>query len=105
MHAIGGAVEQADGGPQQVFEIGFEAGVLERRDQGVEDVGHATTAIGANTVRANLVTTFNQLRQQLDTTAGDSSFNGVNLLIGDALKLVFNENNTSSVTIQSTSMH
>jgi flagellin len=65
--------------------------------------GSASTAkIGGNTVRANLVTTFNQLRQQLDTTAGDASFNGVNLLIGDALKLTFNENSTSSVTIQST---
>jgi flagellin-like hook-associated protein FlgL len=61
-----------------------------------------TATIGANTVRANLVTTFNQLRDQLDKTAADSSFNGINLLNGDQLKLLFNETATSSLTIQST---
>jgi flagellin len=66
------------------------------------DGSAGTATIAANTVRANLVTTFNQLRDQVDKTAGDSSFNGINLLIGDPLKLVFNENNTSSLTIQST---
>jgi len=65
--------------------------------------GSATTAsIGGNTVRTNLVTQFNQLKDQLDKTAADSSFNGINLLQGDALKLFFNENSTSSLTIQST---
>jgi flagellin-like hook-associated protein FlgL len=65
--------------------------------------GSATTAsIGGNTVRANLVTQFNQLKDQLDKTAADSSFNGINLLQGDQLKLFFNEFSTSSITIQST---
>src|SRR5262249_39168899 len=55
-----------------------------------------------NTVRNNLVTQFNQLRDQLDKTASDSSFNGINLLAGDQLKLFFNETSTSSLAIQST---
>jgi flagellin len=66
------------------------------------DGSTATATIGGNTVRSNLVTTFNQLRDQLDKTATDSSFNGNNLLTGDALKLVFNETATSTLTIQST---
>jgi hypothetical protein len=66
------------------------------------DGSTGTTTIGANTVRANLVTTFNQLRDQLDKTASDSSFNGTNLLNGDQLKLIFNETDSSSLTIQST---
>jgi flagellin-like hook-associated protein FlgL len=66
------------------------------------DGSAGTATVNKNIVRTNLVATFNQLRDQVDKTAGDSSFNGVNLLIGDQLKLVFNENNTSSVTIQST---
>jgi len=66
------------------------------------DGSAGTASIGGNTVRANLVTQFNQLRDQLDKTASDSSFNGVNLLQGDALKLFFNELSTSSLTIQST---
>src|SRR3979411_3265435 len=37
--AIGGAVEEIDRGPQQALEIGLQARVAERRDQGVEDVG------------------------------------------------------------------
>jgi flagellin len=66
------------------------------------DGSAGTGTIGANTVRANLVTTFNQLRDQLDKTAADSSFNGLNLLNGDQLKLLFNETSTSTLTIQST---
>ena len=61
-----------------------------------------TSSTGGNTVRNNLITQFNELRDQLDKTASDSSFNGINLLTGDQLKLFFNENSTSSLTIQST---
>jgi flagellin-like hook-associated protein FlgL len=66
------------------------------------DGSAGTASIGGNTVRANLVTQFNQLKDQLDKTASDSSFNGINLLQGDQLKLFFNEQSTSSLTIQST---
>ncbi len=69
---------------------------------GKVDGGTGTQAIAGNTVRANLVTQFNQLKDQLDKTAADSSFNGINLLSGDQLKLFFNEFSTSSISIQST---
>jgi flagellin-like hook-associated protein FlgL len=36
---------------------------------------------------------------QINTTAQDSSFNGVNLLNGDTLKLVFNETGKSTLSI------
>ena len=36
---VGGAVEEVDGRPEQIVEIGFEAGVAQGGDQGVEDVG------------------------------------------------------------------
>jgi flagellin len=66
------------------------------------DTGAANTAtVGGNTVRKNLITQFNDLRTQLDKLADDASFNGVNLLKGDTLKLVFNEVNTSSISIVS----
>ena len=51
-------------------------------------------------VRQSLLTQFNSLRTQIDTTASDSGYNGVNLLNGDTLKLSFNETGTSSVDIQ-----
>jgi flagellin len=69
---------------------------------GKVDGSTGTSSIAGNSVRSNLVTQFNQLRDQLDKTASDSSFNGINLLTGDQLKLFFNENSTSSLTIQST---
>ena len=37
--AVGGAVEEVDGRPEQILEVGFEARVAQGRDQGVEDVG------------------------------------------------------------------
>src|SRR5258705_3297125 len=69
---------------------------------GKVDGSTGTTSVAGNSVRGNLVTQFNQLKDQLDKTAQDASFNGINLLSGDALKLFFNENSTSSLTIQST---
>jgi flagellin-like hook-associated protein FlgL len=49
--------------------------------------------------RAGLVAQYNQIIQQIQTTAQDASFNGVNLLNGDTLKLVFNETGKSTSTI------
>jgi hypothetical protein len=69
---------------------------------GKVDGSTGTTTVAGNVVRSNLVTQFNQLKDQLDKTAQDASFNGINLLSGDALKLFFNELSTSSLTIQST---
>jgi flagellin len=67
----------------------------------VTGAGASTQTIGGNTVRKNLITQFNVLRDQLDKIADDASFNGINLLKGDMLTLTFNEMNTSSITIQS----
>src|SRR4051812_10516953 len=49
--------------------------------------------------RSGLVAQYNQIIQQITTTAQDASFNGVNLLNGDTLKLVFNETGKSTSTI------
>jgi flagellin-like hook-associated protein FlgL len=53
----------------------------------------------AQTTRANLVAQYNNILQQIDTTSQDASFNGVNLLNGDQLKLVFDETGKSSLNI------
>jgi flagellin-like hook-associated protein FlgL len=59
-----------------------------------------TQTIGGNDVRKGLMAQFNDLRTQLDKLSGDAAYNGVNLLRGDKLKIVFNELNTSSIEIQ-----
>jgi hypothetical protein len=68
---------------------------------GKVDGSTGTATTGGNVVRSNLVAQFNQLKDQLDKTAQDASFNGINLLTGDALKLFFNQQMTRPPTNQS----
>jgi flagellin len=53
----------------------------------------------AQAVRSNLVSQYNNILAQITTTAQDASFNGVNLLAGDQLKLTFNETGKSTLNI------
>ncbi|WP_315779639.1 MULTISPECIES: flagellin [unclassified Bradyrhizobium] len=53
----------------------------------------------AQTQRSNLVSQYNNVLTQINLTASDASFNGVNLLNGDTLKLTFNENGKSTLSI------
>ena len=53
----------------------------------------------AQNTRANLINQYNAVIDQIRTTAQDASFNGVNLLNGDQLKLVFNETGKSTLNI------
>ena len=53
-----------------------------------------------SSTRSTLQTNFNNLLTQIDQLAGDSSYNGINLLTNDNLTVTFNENNTSSLQIQ-----
>jgi flagellin-like hook-associated protein FlgL len=64
------------------------------------DGSASTDAVAGNDVRANLVKQFNELKDQLDKLADDASFNGINLLRGDKLKITFNETGTSTLVIQ-----
>jgi flagellin len=85
-------------------------------DAGAEKIGAITTGatpgtltFGASTsptldavsqsTRASLVSQYNQIITQITTTAQDASFNGINLLNGDTLKLVFDETGKSTSTI------
>jgi flagellin len=54
----------------------------------------------SQTTRANLVSQYNNIIAQITTTSQDSSFNGINLLFGDDLKLTFNETGKSTLTIK-----
>jgi flagellin len=53
----------------------------------------------AQSTRASLVSQYNNIIAQITTTSQDSSFNGINLLNGDDLKLTFNETGTSTLSI------
>jgi flagellin len=53
----------------------------------------------AQTVRSSLVNQYNNILAQITSTSQDASFNGVNLLGGDTLKLTFNETGKSTLSI------
>jgi flagellin len=63
--------------------------------------GGAAAVVDPNSqaTRASLVTQYNNVLQQINTTAQDSSFNGVNLLSGDTLNLTFDETGASKLAI------
>jgi flagellin-like hook-associated protein FlgL len=52
-----------------------------------------------NVTRSNIAAQFSELRRQIDQLAKDAGFNGVNLLNADTLQAMFNERQTSSLTI------
>jgi flagellin len=59
-----------------------------------------TTAAGTvNATRTSLATQYNQVLAQIDQLSTDSGFNGVNLLAGQSLQVVFNVNRTSSLAL------
>jgi hypothetical protein len=79
--------------------IGGTAGVLS--GLGLNATGYTPTAtvVTPNSTRASLQSDFNNVLTQIDQLAFDASYNGINLLYGDSLKVVFNGEGTSSLTI------
>ncbi|WP_375789005.1 flagellin [Bradyrhizobium sp. Pha-3] len=69
---------------------------------GTATFGAATAPVAdpaSQSARAALVTQYNNTIAQITTTAQDASFNGINLLNGDNLKLTFNETGKSTLAI------
>jgi flagellin-like hook-associated protein FlgL len=58
-----------------------------------------TADAASQTIRSSLVSQYNNIITQITTTAQDSSFNGINLLNGDNLKLTFNETGKSTLSL------
>ena len=59
-----------------------------------------TSAPAANESRAKLAAQFDSILDQIDKVANDSSYKGVNLLQGNNLKVVFNEDRTSDLIVE-----
>jgi flagellin len=58
-----------------------------------------TADAASQAIRTSLVGQYNNIITQITTTAQDSSFNGINLLNGDTLKLTFDETAKSTLNI------
>src|SRR5262249_28483476 len=77
--------------------IGGTATVAEQAQYGL--VAGTTAAGTSNATRTSLAAQFDTLGTQIDQLAADSGFNGISLLNGQSLKLVFNEKSTSSLLL------
>jgi flagellin len=82
-------LEAADNGISSLTKLVESGQALARQAQQTQ-VAAERTALAAQ---------FDALRTQIDQLAADSGFNGKNLLDGDNLAVVFNEDGTSSLTI------
>ena len=66
---------------------------------GTVDGTTEATITGGTNRRESLENDFNELLIQIDELKNDAGFNGKNLLDGDDLKVIFNEDGSSSMTI------
>jgi flagellin-like hook-associated protein FlgL len=95
----GSAIVDAQGGNANAA-VGFVAG----------DAVAASAIKGqavTSAVRSNLIDQYNDLRNKIDDLAKDSGFNGINLLGGDRLSVVFNEKtgkNQTKLDVQGTQL-
>src|ERR1700722_2649872 len=85
-----GSTVTVGGTPSTVTSLGLSLGTT-------SPVG---TVVTANATRSTLQSQYNDLLTQINQLSSDSSYNGINLLGGDSLKVTFNETGTSSLTIQ-----
>jgi flagellin-like hook-associated protein FlgL len=79
--------------------VGGTASILTALGLSTGTTTPAATVVTPSSTRANLQSQYNALLTQIDQLAKDSSNNGVNLIYGDNLKVTFNEDGTSSMTI------
>jgi hypothetical protein len=88
-----------DAASETIGAIGGTAAAATRPFNGLT-AGAPVTDPTVQTQRANLVAQYNKIIENITTTSQDASFNGINLLAGDTLKLVFNETGKSVLNIQ-----
>jgi flagellin len=62
-----------------------------------------TPDAATNETRKTLSAQLDSLREQIDQLAKDASYNGINLLNGGSLKVLFNEDGSSSLTVKGVS--
>lgn len=83
--------------PISITATGASAAVM--RNLGFDATNSSQPAGKINPTRTDIAIQFGELRRQIDQLARDAGYNGINLLDGDTLQAMFNEKQTSSLTI------
>ncbi len=100
---VGMKASLADDGKLQLEALGGEEFTIAASP--VASTGLTAGAIthGTSTTsetRKNLAQDFDDILTQIDQLAKDAGYNGVNLINGDSLKVTFNEDDTSSLSVK-----
>jgi flagellin-like hook-associated protein FlgL len=83
-----------------ISQTGGALDALNGTGTATEDTHDPAVAGQESAERTSLQADFNLLLSQISDMAGDASFNGVNLLSGDNLTVTFNEDGSSTLTIE-----
>ena len=98
---LGGAVSASDNGSGDLVLSSTSTTFSIASNATSTGLGLTTGAVtGTSTTRTSLQSNYNTLLTQINQLAGDSGYNGVNLIGGNNLQINFNETATSSLTIQ-----
>ncbi len=84
---------------EDAVTIGGTGSVLTALGLTAGSTNPTATSTTASDARTDLQAQYNTLLTQITQLAGDASFNGINLLDGDALTVTFNEDGSSTLTI------
>ena len=97
---LGGAVTASDNGSGDLVLSSTSTAFTVGAGATATALGVTAGAVtGTSTTRTSLQTNYNTLLTQINQLAGDSGYNGVNLIGGNNLQINFNETATSSLTI------
>ncbi|MBN8943943.1 MAG: hypothetical protein J0H01_30825 [Rhizobiales bacterium] len=97
----GKVVASNDNGKLRIQNLSTQDMTVKGAGNGKVDGAPASTStVVGNSVRTSLSKQFNDLRDQITKFGDDASFNGVNLLRGDNLKLTLNETGSSFINVQ-----
>ncbi len=100
-NTLGGAVTATDNGSGDLVLSSTSTTFTVASNATATGLGLGTGAIsGTSTTRTSLQSNYNTLLTQINQLAGNSGYNGVNLIGGNNLQINFNETATSSLTIQ-----
>ncbi len=95
-----GAITASDNGTDLVLTANSGSSNFTVSGATATALGINTTGVyGSSSTRTTLQSNYNGLLSQINQLAGDSSYNGVNLLTGNNLTIDFNPTGTSSLTI------
>ncbi len=91
----------ADGKLEIEAELGYKIEVKSKEGAGMTaSVTGSTAASNGNANRVKSAAQFDSILTQIDQLAADSGYKGVNLLQSNSLKVVFNEDRSSSIEVK-----